>query len=692
MTGSSGHSRSHAAQPHPRPAGPHTEGPPKAHRPPRDHRLPWVALGYTALALVFTWPLALGLGRDVPGDLGDSLLNMWILAWGAEQAPRLLTGAISWSEFWNGNIFHPEPYSLALSEHMFAQALQIAPVYAVTGNIILAYNLLFISTFVIAAVGAYLLARDLTGDWRAGLIAGLIFGFLPYRISQVPHLQVMSSQWMPLALWGFHRFVAFRSTRGLIGGTVALVLQNWSCGYYALYFAPFVPLFVLHQLWSTSRLGDRRAWAGLAVAATATLALTIPFMLPYLEIQRLYAFERPFGEVLAFSANVWSYATAAEPIHFWGRLLRYHPHGEGETFLGVTAPLLALVAISGAMADARHTATALPPFSGLRRRVVQLLILVFLVQAAAWLSTVLFGGFNVRVGGLSIRASTPVRLLLQTLIPFLALTLLSARWRAGVRHLLTQPITAIVALLVIAMWLSLGPAPSAGPYRVSGFGLYDVLYRYVPGFTGVRVPARYAMVAGLFLSIAAAYGAARILRRSWGPVAMGVAAVFIVADGAAMPLAMNHTWATNQATPPARVYPRAAAPRIYGDVRALPADAVIAELPFGDPAWEIRAVYYAAAHGKRIVNGYSGAFPPGYRRRLAAIQRFQVDPEAAWDALLDAGTTHVVVHTPAFANPDESRAVLAWLNAHGARRVTSYGDGDALFALPRERATARGLR
>ena len=442
---------------------------------PRDRRLAWVALGFTALALVFTWPLALGLSRDVPGDLGDSLLNMWILAWGAEHAPRLLTGTITWAAFWNGNIFHPEPYSLAFSEHMFAQALQIAPIYALTGNIILGYNLLFLSTFVISAIGAYLLARDLTGDWRAGIIAGLVFGFLPYRISQVPHLQVMSSQWMPLALWGFHRYIAFRSTRGLIGGTIALVLQNWSCGYYLLYFAPFVPLFVVQQLWSAGRLGDRRAWASLAAAALATIGLTLPFLLPYLEVQRLYAFERPFGEVLAFSANVWSYATAAEPIHLWGRLLRYHPHGEGETFLGVTAPILALVAMAVAVADGRAAAATVPPLSAWRRRLTQLLIVLFVVQAVAWLSTVLVGGFSVRVAGLSIRASTPVRLLMQTLIPFFLLALVSPRWRTGVSRTAAQPITAIVALLVIAVWLSLGPAPSAGPYRVSGFGLYDAL-------------------------------------------------------------------------------------------------------------------------------------------------------------------------------------------------------------------------
>ncbi len=42
-----------------------------------------------------TWPLAAGIARDVPGDLGDSLLNMWILGWGAENVPRLLTGQIA---------------------------------------------------------------------------------------------------------------------------------------------------------------------------------------------------------------------------------------------------------------------------------------------------------------------------------------------------------------------------------------------------------------------------------------------------------------------------------------------------------------------------------------------------------------------------------------------------------------------
>ncbi len=315
---------------------------------------------YLVLSIVLTWPVILGIGSDVPGDLGDSLLNMWILGWGVEHVPMLLTGSISWTEFWNANIFHPDPLALALSEHLFGQTLQILPVYWLTGNIILCYNLLFISTFALSGFGTYLLVRDLTGDRRAAFIAGLIYGFLPYRIASVPHVQVMSSQWMPFALYGLNKFLSLseisapgRSARdirrakagALAVGTGALVLQNWSCGYYLLYFAPFVPLFVLHRMWTNGQLKNWSIWGTLAVAGLLTLALSLPFLFPYQAAQQAFGIERPFGEVVLFSANVWSYITASENLTLWGKTLRFYPHGEGETFLGFVPWLLAGVAL-----------------------------------------------------------------------------------------------------------------------------------------------------------------------------------------------------------------------------------------------------------------------------------------------------------------------------------------------------------
>lgn len=653
---------------------------------------PSVALIYSALSVALTWPLVLGLGRDVPGDLGDSLLNMWILGWGAEHLPKLLTGQMAWAEFWNGNIFHPDPLALALSEHLVGLSIQVLPVYWLTGNIILCYNLLFISTFALSAFGTYLLVRDLTGDKRAAFIAGLIYGFLPYRISSVPHLQVLSSQWMPFALWGLNRFASGnpepgagrRSTMALAIGTCALILQNLSCGYYLLYFAPFVPLFVVHRMWSAGTLTSARVWAGLVVAGAVTLAATIPFLLPYSQAQQTFGFERPFNEVVQFSGNLLSYLTASENLTLLGTL-RAYPKPEGELFLGILPWVLALIALS-TLLRLRLGSRTLSAFSESRwpTYVAVFLSVVVVVLFVALTSAALFGGFD--LGPVSAR--NPQRLLVQFAVAMTLLLAISPRARVETVHILRSPIFFALIATVLAVWLSLGPLPRAGDSRVTGFGLYGVLYEYVPGFNGVRVPARYAMIAGLFLAVLAGYGA-RLLTAHFSLLSLLTfhfslltsISVLILLEGLAVPIEINRTWRQNETEPPARVMPYADAPPVYARVAQLPAGSALTEFPFGDAAWEIRYTYYSAAHWKPITNGYSGNFPPKYKERVARFQRISDDPQAAWRALLGSGTTHVVLHRRAFLDVRDADTVDAWLKANGATQLEQFTDGDVLFQL-----------
>ena len=642
-----------------------------------------VLLIYAALSLVLTWPIGLGITRDVPGDLGDSLLNMWILGWGVEHVPLLFTGQISWADFWNANIFHPDPMTLALSEHLFGQTLQVLPVYWLTHNIILCYNLLFIATFAVSAFGTYLLVRDLTGDKRAAFVAGVIYGFLPYRIASVPHVQVMSSQWMPLALYGLNRFVTGGSWRALAGGTFALVMQNWSCGYYLLYFAPFVPVFVLHRMWTAGTLRTVRTWTGLLAAAAGTVILTLPFLLPYSEVQKMFGFERSFGEVVLYSANVWSYVTASENVRLWGHALRFFPHGEGETFLGFMPWLLGAIALCSLVWQRSATKDASPTsVSPWRTYVTAFLLHAVITQFIAVMSVVLFGGFDLRIAGLAISARTPQRLLMQFVVSLALLLALSRRARVEAVRILASPASLALALTILAMWLSLGPIPKAGDSLVSGFGLYNLLYDYLPGFNGVRAPARYAMIAGMFLAVLAGYGYQRV--SAWGLpqlVVLPLVGLFILAEGAAVPMEINRAWNQNEAMPPARVFPYAQAPPVYGRIAALPAGTAITEFPFGDAAWEIRYVYYSAVHWKPITNGYSGNFPPKYKERVALLQRVHEHAEAAWQALRDTGTTHVVVHRNAFANSADADTVESWLKAHGAAELERFADNDILLSI-----------
>ncbi|MEZ5286969.1 MAG: hypothetical protein R2712_19620 [Vicinamibacterales bacterium] len=106
-----------------------------------------------------TWPLARGLGRDVPSDYGDPLFVAWALAWVCHQTGAILTGHLdAITGFWQANQLYPEPATLALSDHFLAQALPLAPVYWTTHNALLVLGLAYLVAFTLNGFCTWLLA------------------------------------------------------------------------------------------------------------------------------------------------------------------------------------------------------------------------------------------------------------------------------------------------------------------------------------------------------------------------------------------------------------------------------------------------------------------------------------------------------------------------------------------------------
>ncbi|MFI5179188.1 MAG: DUF6044 family protein, partial [Vicinamibacterales bacterium] len=295
-------------------------------------RWPAVLSTYTLLAVVMTWPLVTHLGSRIAWDMGDPVFNCWIMLWTGGQVLKALHGDFNaLHDYWNGNIFYPEKLTVAYSEHYTPQMLQSLPIFAATGNIVLCYNLLFLSTIVLAGWGMYLLVRELTGRPLAAFVAGLAFAFAPYRISQGSHLQELSSQWMPLVLYGFRRYFVTGRTRPLAGASVALVVQNLSCGYYLLFFAPFAGLYCLYEMADRRLFRNWRVWASLVVAAIAVAVVTWPFMSPYLKLRRHGdAGVRSYEEAMQFSADVYAFGTVSANAALEGGRVAAFPKGEGE--------------------------------------------------------------------------------------------------------------------------------------------------------------------------------------------------------------------------------------------------------------------------------------------------------------------------------------------------------------------------
>ena len=638
---------------------------------------------YLGVALVFTWPLAAGLTRDIPWDLGDSLLNAWILAWDADRLLRFLGGDIdALRNFWNANIFYPEPLTLAYSEHLFAQAVQILPVYAITGNIILSYNLLFLSTFVLSGLGMFLFVREITGSARAGLVAGLIYAFAPYRVPQFSHLQVISSQWMPFVLYGLRRYFVTRHIAPLIGAGAALVAQNLSNGYFLLFFAPFVLAYAIFEIAARRLWADARVWLALSITAAIVAAVTLPFLLPYLELRRLGFGPRVLNEVKAFSADVFSYWTSPIESRLWGGTIRGYPKAEGDLFPTLAALCLGVIGVAGSVSVAwTHARTRPAAPSNMMMPIVWALIAAAAVYTLFVLAILTGNGFS-QIGPFPLSVRNLWRNFRVLAIVVFLLVLVSPRARSFARQWIGTLAAFLVLAAAAAFLMSLGPEIRSNGRLISEVGPYHFFYSHVPGFDGLRVPARFAMLVILFLSVAAGLGAAALEQRFRRGGAIAIAlGVLAVAEAFAAPIAVNGTIAEGRyAMPPARVYTGEQVPGVYRFLKTLPAPGtVVVEFPLGEWAYEVRYVFYAAAHWHPIVNGYSGHFPLSYNMNATHLRHPLDYPDASWETLMRSGATHAVVHLPYYRD-DEGERIGRWLEANGARAVGEF-DGDKVFQL-----------
>jgi hypothetical protein len=638
---------------------------------------------YLAVALVFTWPLAAGLTRDIPWDLGDSLLNAWILAWDAERLLRFLGGDLdAIRNFWNANIFYPEPLTLAYSEHLVAQAVQILPVYALTGNVILSYNLLFLSTFVLSGLGMFLFVREVTGSARAGFAAGLIYAFAPYRVPQFSHLQVISSHWMPFVLYGLRRFFETRRAKPLAGAGAALVAQNLSNGHFLLFFAPFVLAYAIFEIATRKLWTDTRVWIALSATAVIVTGMTLPFLLPYLELRRLGFGPRVLNEVKSFSADVFSYWTSPAESRLWGRMIRAYPKAEGDLFPSLATLFLGTVGVAGSISAAwAHTRTR--PVAASRA----LMPIVWVALAAAAIYTVfvlliLTGNGFTRIGPFPISVRNLWRNFRVLAIILALLVGLSPRARAFARAWLGTIAAFILVAAAASFLMSLGPEIRSNGRLISEVGPYHFFYWYVPGFDGLRVPARFAMLVVLFLSIAAGLGAAAIERRfrRGGAIVIAVGALAVV-EAFAAPIVVNGTVAEGRyATPPARVYIGDQVPGAYRFLKSLPSPGtVVVEFPLGEWAYELRYVFYSTTHWHPLLNGYSGHFPLSYNMNATHLRHPLDYPDASWVTLIKSGATHAIVHGPYYLD-DEGERIGQWLMGKGARVVGEF-DGDKVFQL-----------
>jgi len=615
---------------------------------------------YSALAVLLTFPLARQISSVLPHDLGDPLHSAATLSWNAHVLP--LT-----SRWWDGFAFFPVGGMLAFSDHRLGLSLIASPIQWLGGSAITAYNLTLLATFGLTALAAHAFGLLLTKRHDAALVCALAYGFNPYRIAHIEHIELLAAFGMPAALLCLHGLKDTRRPRWLLYFVAALTLQGLCSSYYL---ALFSVLLVLWTLWFVD-WKDWRLLLGVAAGCLVSIVALLPIITRYVRIHQAFGMAREYGEVKMYSADLSSLATASPLVAVWGWTSSFNT-SERQLFPGLTVVVIVLTGVGLARRASRATAhgsmTSSYIFAALAGLVVAIAIGVRL-----------FGPWHMAIGPLRASATEAFKPLSVALVFLLAAIALAPSARTAMMR--RSPLAFYVFAAAFLFLCSLGPEPRLRGTQI----LYEPPYRWLmrlPVFgSDIRAPARFAMPAILALSTAASLSCVYVLRfKLVGRLVLATAVCGLVLD----------TWIGH--------LPLIPVPVGWSAERAEGSRAVL-ELPLGDVEPDVEAMYRATRREAPAVNGYSAYAPPYYavlRRALreedeTIMPRLAVggsvlvavdtrnDPDARWRTLTERvpGVTPVgdEMHWSFFRLPEYSPDVLDCEGAPVAFSVSSAPEG-----------------
>ena len=310
--------------------------PPRA--PARDPIL--AALFFVVVTVLMTWPHAAHLA-DRMNDLWDAKQNAWILHWDFWQTFH------DPANLFQAPILHPARYSLAFSENLYGGAIFGFPLLALGAPVVASYNAVLLFSMAFSAWAAWLLARDVTGDGLAALLAGLVYAFVPWRFAQLPHLNMQLGGFLCLLLLFLLRYLDHGRSRDLVLFGVCFAGNMLSTFHYGLFSGFLIAVVLACEAVSGGREERRRMPKVVAALAVATLACA-PFLIPYTITSRIYGMKRTIGEVDFYSARAQDFLSAGWQNRLYGAVTKKWMRGEGDLFPGILPVVLAAGGVAGA--------------------------------------------------------------------------------------------------------------------------------------------------------------------------------------------------------------------------------------------------------------------------------------------------------------------------------------------------------
>jgi hypothetical protein len=628
---------------------------------------------YGVLTLVLAWPVARHAGsRVLSPDSPDTDLFLWTLSWD--------TYAFTHQPFaiFDANIFHPNQHTLAYSENVIGSALFAAPVVWLTGNVVLAMNLVVLLSCVLCGVGCYVLGRRVGLSVSAAVITGLVFAFSPPRFLRLDQLFLTTIQWLPFSLAYLHSYFETGRRGDLRLALGFFSLQALTSGHGGVFLAVAALALAGYRLAFGEPLAIARRLRDVGITG---VLLMLPVMLIAIPYQRVQA-EMGLTRSLADWRILRPESFLASPTYAQTLLLsRFLPDAHvndtasAYAFPGWAPLILAVLALVAARKSSTRTSPRWWSMAVIAADLVALGGVVVGIVAAV------NGPIRLKAGGLVLLSTrhgwrawfvalmgAAARGALLTRVPLARLPdvgQLPARVAGWGRACRRNPTVFFVLLFALGLLLAIGPPLSLWP-----------LVYWMPGFNFIRAPARFLLLSVLSLSVlaglgfdAATAGFAPRRRR----MAVMIVGTLLVAECLVPFDAARY---------------RVDIPAVDRWLAGRPKPFAVAELPVPQLSTvglfqkrQSEYMMHSTVHWQKTVHGWSGLQPPAHADLYDALTRFP--DEDSLGRLKQFNVDYLVVHVELYS-PGEWTNVEHRLGEFEPRLKLEYADASGrVYSLRR---------
>lgn len=312
----------------------------------------WVILFYTGLSLLMTWPLVLHMRDLVVGEIGDNIYFIFLIRW--YQKAWFDLGI---SPFFHPWLNYPQGWNLASTDTALSTTLFGLPASMLAGPTF-GYNFAMLVTFILSGWIMFVWVRRLTGSSLAGLVAGTIYAFLPYRMAHflIGHMNFSGTAWFPLFFMGLYDLLRAPrlNWKPVLLAALGLGLLGFASMYYLYMALLMAAVFCVGYVWFAHRnqLFSWSLWRKLLVKMSVLVLVSIPLVftaiLPFLQLSNQGGVaDRTVSYASMYSASPTDFILPSTDHFIFGRWVGEHFDRslwiEASFYIGAVALILTIV-------------------------------------------------------------------------------------------------------------------------------------------------------------------------------------------------------------------------------------------------------------------------------------------------------------------------------------------------------------